>query len=297
MEPQVCAAVVASSDALVVLLSDDATVARVNPAAARVLAVPADGLQGCDGPALLSRPREVAALRQSLRQVLRNGSSCFLETRLPSAPDAAVQTVAWSVTPLRGEPPQLAMVGVDISSTRTELDELQNRALTDELTGLGNRARLMVALQELSGTGATVVFCDLNGFKAVNDTHGHAAGDAVLVEVARRFVRAVRGEDLVVRLGGDEFVIVAPASPSSDPEGLRRRVVGALRQPMLLGGGLVVMVGVAVGVAELSPGMDPDAVLRLADGEMYAAKPSRSRTDSAPAPAPRAPAEPAPVAG
>ncbi len=148
----------------------------------------------------------------------------------------------------------LALVGVDVSPARSELEQLRSQALTDELTGLANRAQVMRTLQQLAGTGATVLFCDLNGFKAVNDTYGHAAGDEVLVEVARRFVRAVRGEDLVARLGGDEFVIVAPAAATADADGLRRRVLSAVRQPMLLSGGLVVLVGAAVGVARAAPG-------------------------------------------
>ena len=172
-----------------------------------------------------------------------------------------------------------------MTAARSQLDELHSRALTDELTGLANRAQLLRTLDRLAGTGATVAFCDLNGFKAVNDTHGHAAGDEVLVEVARRLVRAVRGEDVVARPSGDEFVIVAPASPGASGAGLARRIAGALRQPMLLSGGLVVLVGVAVGLATLEPGLAPAQVLEQADGAMYAAKPSRqSRAELVAAP-------------
>lgn len=184
--------------------------------------------------------------------------------------------MAWSLSVLPGPDPLLALVGVDVSTTRARLEDLEARASTDELTGLANRTRLVRTLEQLAGTGATVLFCDLNGFKQVNDTHGHAAGDQVLVEVARRLVRAVRGEDLVARLGGDEFVVVAPPSAGADPDGLRRRVLGALRQPMLLSGGLVVLVGAAVGVARMHPGREPLSVLQEADSAMYQAKPTRT---------------------
>ncbi len=271
----VAATLLASTSAAVVLVRADGAVEGVNPAAAGLLGVTADALVGEDAAPLLARPREVAELRQALSQVRRSTAPRVHETRLPGDAGSPGRSLIWALSLLTVAPPLVALIGIDISSTRSELDALQNQALTDELTGLANRAQLIRSLRTLAGTGATVMFCDLNGFKAVNDTYGHAAGDEVLVEVARRFVRALRGEDLVARLGGDEFVIVAPADARSNPEGLRRRVLSAVRQPMLLSGGLVVLVGVAVGTARLDPGLDPQTVLEQADRTMYAAKPTR----------------------
>ena len=103
----------------------------------------------------------------------------------------------------------------------------------------------------MEGSGASVVFCDLNGFKAVNDTHGHAAGDSVLVQIGRRLKRTVRGEDFVARLGGDEFVIVVPPDPSSDFAALARRLLRATDQPLILPGPIVATVGMSIGVSIL----------------------------------------------
>jgi PAS domain S-box-containing protein len=136
----------------------------------------------------------------------------------------------------------------------TEL-QLSYEALHDQLTGLPNRAllldRLDAALVRSGGDGReiAVIFCDLDGFKHVNDTSGHAAGDAVLIETARRLRSCVRDGDTVARLGGDEFVIVIepwnragdhPTTPGGDRDGHDRtlalqvadRIVRALRPPM-----------------------------------------------------------------
>ena len=284
MERDQPGAVLAGTSAAVLVLRPDGTVSGVNPAAAALLGAPAGALAGADAADLLALPREVADLRQALRRVARTGVPAVHETRLERA--GTVRSLVWALSRVDGAHPAVTLVGIDISSTRTQLDDLQQRAGTDELTGLANRTRLVARMQELAGTGASVAFCDLNGFKAVNDLHGHAAGDRVLVEVARRFLLAVRGEDLVARLGGDEFVVVAPADPLSDPEGLRRRLVRAVQQPMLLGAGLVVLVGVSVGMARLDAGREPSAVLQQADRDMYAAKPSRTSASAVVVPQP-----------
>ncbi|MDP9434316.1 MAG: diguanylate cyclase [Actinomycetota bacterium] len=279
----VAEAVLHGTGAVVLLLRPDGAVVHVNPAGLALLGRSLPELLGRDAIGLLAAPRDASGLRLVLRlvlrQVARSGVARTVETRLPTAEGVTGHCLVWAVSsvpaPGHGGEALRALVGVDVSSARSELEQLRSQALTDELTGLSNRAQVTRTLQQLAGTGATVLFCDLNGFKAVNDSYGHAAGDEVLVEVARRFVRAVRGEDLVARLGGDEFVIVAPAAVTSDPEGLRRRVLAAVRQPMLLSGGLVVLVGAAVGVARLEPGRDPLTVLQQADSAMYAGKPSR----------------------
>ncbi|RZS91715.1 diguanylate cyclase (GGDEF)-like protein [Motilibacter rhizosphaerae] len=154
--------------------------------------------------------------------------------------------------------------------------QLAHLAAHDGLTGLANRRALTDALEERLATGALVLYLDLDGFKAVNDRYGHAAGDAVLVEVAERLRSLVRPDDVVARLGGDEFVVVCPGS--ADGEELAERVRSALGEPVAyLSHALVV--GASTGVAVTRPGDDVDGLLRRADAEMYAAK-------RAPVPAP-----------
>jgi diguanylate cyclase (GGDEF)-like protein len=147
------------------------------------------------------------------------------------------------------------------------LDALRHEALTDPLTRVANRSALRARLDAATDP-LTVVVVDLDGFKLVNDTHGHETGDAVLRVAAQRIVGAVRQDDLVVRLGGDEFAIVF--APGTDPEGMARsmrRVVDSIGQPIRLGD-LTVTVGASAGLAT---GRPPE-VLREADRALYEAK-------------------------
>jgi diguanylate cyclase (GGDEF)-like protein len=146
-------------------------------------------------------------------------------------------------------------------------DALRREALTDPLTRVANRSALRVRF-DTSTDPLTVAIIDLDGFKAVNDTHGHEAGDAVLQVVAQRIVGAVRQDDLVVRLGGDEFAIVFAAGTAT--EGMvrsMRRVVDSIGSPIQLGG-LTVSVGASAGLAT---GRPPE-VMQEADRALYEAK-------------------------
>ncbi len=161
---------------------------------------------------------------------------------------------------------------------RRELD-LEMQANRDPLTGLANRSTLHRRLTEILasasvGTRCAVLFLDLNGFKSVNDTAGHAAGDEVLIEVGRRLVALVRPSDLVVRLGGDEFVIVrqdAEGGSQARCAQLVERVHLAFGEPFVTASGMQ-RVGASVGVVLAAPGDDPAAVLAAADTAMYVDK-------------------------
>ncbi len=157
---------------------------------------------------------------------------------------------------------------------------LERAARRDELTGLANRRelgeRLSDALNRVGlGTSAavTVVFCDLDGFKAVNDVHGHAAGDRVLAVVARRLARAMRADDVVARLGGDEFVIVAEGDPTVVPREVLRRVTAALADPVRVDGTRHhVRASTGTAVARPGEGATADGLLAAADAAMYRQK-------------------------
>jgi diguanylate cyclase (GGDEF)-like protein len=161
--------------------------------------------------------------------------------------------------------------------------QLAKDALHDELTGLANRRLLMDRLeQHLLGlernkeqTCSVVVF-DLNGFKKINDTHGHPAGDAVLKEIARRVEREVRSEDTVARLGGDEYVIVMNHEKNSPlPEALKQRLNKAILYPTEFQGHQLV-VGAAIGTATYpQDGETADALINSADAKMYLEKKSQ----------------------
>ena len=126
-----------------------------------------------------------------------------------------------------------------------------------------------------SGRGLAVVFCDLDGFKSINDRFGHSAGDAVLIEVARRLQHVVREGDTVARLGGDEFVVLADGVGRDEARDLAGRLRNAITPPMRVDS-RAVRVGVSLGIGWAGCGMSIDEVLHTADERMYLEKRSRS---------------------
>lgn len=161
--------------------------------------------------------------------------------------------------------------------------QLEHLASHDPLTDLPNRSvlepRIERALAPAHGRGVHVGLCfiDLDGFKAVNDHLGHAAGDRILVEVADRIRSVIRPEDTAVRIGGDEFVVVLdPVWDASDARLAAERIGEALAVPELVEGGH--RVGASIGVAISSPGDEPSALLQRADGALYRAKATAGST-------------------
>ena len=166
--------------------------------------------------------------------------------------------------------------------------ELAQEALTlqathDALTGLPNRKLIIdrltqgLALAKRLQTSIGLIFVDLDNFKAINDTGGHAAGDAVLREVADRLVTAVRPMDSVSRLGGDEFVVVLPGLESpAQAIAVGRRIAASVDVPIMLSH-RTMTVSASIGISVANPaiaesGVDPDTLLRQADSAMYHAK-------------------------
>lgn len=172
----------------------------------------------------------------------------------------------------------------DVSRRRRAERELEHRTLHDDLTGLANRVlvqdRLTLALaRSARGAGDVgVIFCDLDGFKEINDKHGHLLGDIVLRVVASRLRAAVRPSDTVGRLGGDEFVIVVePPVGEGDLAHLAARLTEVVAAP-LREQGTDTRVGISVGFAR-SDGTDMTAerLMARADSEMYVVKRSRRK--------------------
>jgi diguanylate cyclase (GGDEF)-like protein len=150
----------------------------------------------------------------------------------------------------------------------------QDQATRDQLTGLLNRRGLVLTAEQIPGH-LGVVFCDLDGFKSVNDTLGHAAGDELLEKVARRLEMTMRADSVLGRMGGDEFVVVAPGASDEDLAGLGRRIEVEIGKPFLLEAGMA-RIGVSIGAAHAKPGeRDLDSLLGQADALMYEMKRSR----------------------
>ena len=172
-----------------------------------------------------------------------------------------------------------------VASLREKEEGLRNAALHDHLTGLPNRVLLADRLAQ-AGLRAgrnpahrfAVLLLDLDGFKAVNDSLGHAAGDLLLVEVARRLTGLVRQSDTVARLGGDEFVVLLDGLATPDGhERVRDAITAAITEPFVIDGRQV-GVGLSIGVAlSTDHSADPDHLLREADAAMYREKSATRR--------------------
>jgi diguanylate cyclase (GGDEF)-like protein len=158
-----------------------------------------------------------------------------------------------------------------VDELRRQEARLRDQALYDGLTRLANRAHFHDSLARALDAGpAALVLIDLDHFKTVNDTMGHAAGDALLVEVARRLRSAVRENELIARLGGDEFAVLLPGAAAAEAGGVADRILAELARPVpLLHQDAVVQC--SIGVA-FSPGGDVAELLSDADIAMYAAK-------------------------
>lgn len=178
----------------------------------------------------------------------------------------------------------LQMSVAHLSQTMVEQErlhtELLHQATHDSLTGLANRATAQFGLDgavgraRRSGDPVAVLFIDLDDFKRMNDTFGHAAGDVVLVEIARRLRSVVRSDSLVARLGGDEFLVVVEGEKVADLLELAERLIIEMHRPIELDG-TSVRVGASVGVAVLDDlGESAADLLRSADIAAYRAKAS-----------------------
>ncbi len=236
----------------------------------------ADVLRGADG-----EPLELWTLPSTGQPSLQSEQSHV-------HPDGSVVWVLHGVALVLGgdgAPGWYAVSAQDITERRHAEQDLRKltavlseQAARDPLTGLANRALLgerlrgALASDARSGGSTGVMFLDLDGFKDVNDRHGHAAGDAVLRGVADRLRAGVRPSDTVARVGGDEFVILMENATDAGLEALRSRLRRAVCAPIEVEG-QTLNVGVSVGVARADRGaMTPQDLLSRADARMYDAK-------------------------
>jgi diguanylate cyclase (GGDEF)-like protein/PAS domain S-box-containing protein len=172
-------------------------------------------------------------------------------------------------------------VSRDVTELRQLQDSMAALALRDSLTGLANRRLFKelldadLARTQRNGLPLALAFLDLDGFKDVNDTYGHDAGDIVLCEIARRLLAIVRGADTVARIGGDEFVIVfEPNDPNS--RNLVSRIDRALSEPIDITPGIAVRCPASIGIADTrTVGSNGATLLAAADEAMYTVKRAR----------------------
>ncbi|MBB6510620.1 diguanylate cyclase (GGDEF)-like protein/PAS domain S-box-containing protein [Rhizobium soli] len=170
-----------------------------------------------------------------------------------------------------GRPIKIVGMAIDFTEERRRIEILEETARTDALTGLLNRRGLSIEFTSLqSADGFAVLALDLDGFKAVNDAHGHAMGDFVLQTIAARLTSAVRDRDLVARTGGDEFVVVV-AGDRTAGEAAAERILERMREPRAIDDGTV-DVRVSIGGIWTGEKRDVTELLKEADLLLYDAK-------------------------
>lgn len=242
--------------------------------------------QQCSRDAIVGHSVEqvigAAQFQQSLPLALRALAGETLQYEKTILQAGQPRHVSISYIPLRledGTVDGLVMVAQDITLHKREAERLLDLSERDVLTGLLNRSGLAtyVAARSAAGDELGVIYVDLDLFKPVNDTHGHAAGDAVLREFAQRLRGLVRPTDAVARLGGDEFVVVLPGLRDAAPaNALAGKISEASGLPFEVGS-TTVLIGASAGVAFGVAHEEWQALLARADSALYAVKAERKR--------------------
>jgi len=262
----------------IVVVDGAGRITFANPAAGRMLGWTESTLVGRPLDPLLGAGQMAAT--DLLELVVRSGEPARLDDTTVTAPDGSTLPVSLSAAPLitNGTQAGAVLAVHDITSSKAQTDALEHRALHDALTGLPNRAllhdRLRHALQAAQRTGRPVALLvmDLDGFKPVNDTLGHSAGDLLLQHVGKQAQSVLRASDTLARFGGDEFVVVLPGANRAGALLVAEQVRQAIGQPLEIEGRSV-RVGVSIGIAFCPEhGADAETLLRHADAAMYMSK-------------------------
>jgi len=257
----------------------DGTCTYASPAALELLGRSPESLLGNWAIAYPVHPDDVAQLTQVHQQLVETGEPYLLRYRLQHA-DGHWLWVETQATPVRDDEGRVREIQSSTRDITVRLEQetrLSRLALGDALTGLPNRLALKQFLEiqlVSSSRGIALLFLDLDRFKVVNDSLGHAAGDDLLRSVAGRLSGTCRDGDMVTRLGGDEFVIAAPGLDEDAALELAERVQRVLAAPMEIAGHELV-ISASVGIVVSPPGADTqraEDLLRDADVSMYRAK-------------------------
>ncbi len=217
----------------------------------------------------------LARLERARASAIEAGSGFGLDVEIRS-PEGEKRWIRISATVERrnGEPVRLFGVKQDITEEKQLLERMRYLAGHDMMTGLANRTQFQTRLAEIcgpGGPGGALMLIDLDGFKEVNDTFGHAVGDECLVEVACRLSAVCQSAELVARIGGDEFaVLFGPTASLQKIEGIAQRIIAAAEAPMNCSG-RTCRIGASIGYA-FTEGEAPAAVFTRADDALYVAK-------------------------
>jgi diguanylate cyclase (GGDEF)-like protein/PAS domain S-box-containing protein len=255
---------------------------RINPALCRMLGWSAEELLA-QAPPQVVHAEDVAVEDEAAARLAAGESAVTVEQRYRHREGHVlwVRRTATLIRDTAGIPEYLVAAYEDIDARRSHDARLAYLALHDALTGLANRALLddrltqAIAACEREGGVVAVLFCDVDGLKAVNDRYGHPFGDELLVAVARRLADQVRGGDTLARFGGDEFVVVCNLRSADDAASMCRRLAVSVEEaPALIApDGMAVPLRVSIGFAvSRDSRADARALLVRADESMYEAK-------------------------
>ena len=262
------------------LVSTSGRFQRVNRALCDLTGYPPQELLGKTF-AEITHPDDVEADLDALRDLVEGERYGYrMEKRYIHARGHPVW-ISLNVSPIyesAGAPSYLIAQIEDISDRKESEERLTRQALHDSLTGLPNRTlfsdRVRMASARRGARGFAIIYLDLDGFKLVNDTLGHAAGDQVLIEVARRLERLLRAGDTLARLGGDEFALLCEEVTDEEIQTIADRVIEAMSKPIGVQGREITQaasIGIALFSGEANTGK-PDQMLGEADLAMYRAK-------------------------
>ncbi len=267
-----------SSDVIIVTKADG-SMRFVSPSAMRVFGYDPSELVGQELSALLhveDRPRAASFFREAAASP---GVTGPVEWRFRQPDGSWLHAELLATNLLHDHSVRGVVLNTrDVSERKRLEQQLTHQAFHDPLTGLANRALFRdrvshaLALAQREGRPITVLFLDLDDFKKVNDSLGHAEGDRLLIAAAERFLSCARAADTVARLGGDEFAILIEHVAGNDARaGLLERLTAAMLHPFTLSGNQV-QVSASIGVATAAGDETADDLLRNADVAMYAAK-------------------------
>ncbi|MFA6921545.1 MAG: PAS domain S-box protein [Gallionella sp.] len=258
----------------------------VNPAFVRLSGYGKEELIG-QVPQLLNSGQQAQGYYQDMWERISKGETWCSET-VERAKSGDFYTVSQTITPMMDENGEIAhfiAIHEDITAQKKTQERIAYMAHYDALTGLPNRAlfydrlRHALSMARRNHGGMALLFMDLDGFKSVNDTLGHQAGDLLLTGVAERLQQCIRESDTVSRLGGDEFtVILNDAHEQHSVAKIAEKIIEAIAEPFDLDGNEV-RIGVSIGIARYSEEADgEDELVKHADQAMYDAKSAGKNT-------------------
>ena len=271
--------------AIIFVLDDRERLTLLNRAGQALLGYDEEELLGRNWFDTVMPEAERDAAREAYHQVLAGEGGDAVHESPVLTRDGDRRVVAWRNVAMRDDEGRVTAIvssGVDLTERRAAEEQIAYLAYHDSLTGLPNRALLQEHLElalargRRQGRGVALLYLDLDGFKLVNDSLGHPAGDELLVHVTMRLKERRRGMDLLARQGGDEFLLLLADLPREEAEGVARAVADgllqALTKPFTISGAEF-HIGASIGIS-LYPrdAADADELLRHADASMYEAK-------------------------